>query len=144
MNFFRRGIVAAIVGLGLALYSAPVSADQVTLLSIPSGHSVVLKAEGLTRVAVGDGEIVGAVPVGTSQVIINAKAPGHTTVFVWAGGRRVAYEVTVTEQQMDDVAQLLRSAISIPTRAGRRLRPCDRRAWNRCRRRPVRADRRHH
>ncbi len=115
MNFFRRGIVAAIVGFGLALYSAPVLADQVSLLSIPSGHSVVLKAEGLTRVAVGDGDIVGAVPVGTSQVIINAKAPGHTTVFVWAGGRRVAYEITVTEQQMDDVAQLLRSAISIPT-----------------------------
>ena len=35
-------------------------------------------------------------PVGTSEVVINGKDPGHTTVFVWAGGRRTTYEVTVT------------------------------------------------
>ena len=39
---------------------------------------------------------------------------GHTTVFIWAGGRREIYEVTVTEQQLDDLAQMLRSAISAP------------------------------
>ncbi len=100
--------------MAFATYAAPVSADQVTLLSIQSGHSVLLKAEGLTRVAVGDGRIAGVVPIGTSQVVVNAKAPGHTTVFVWAGGRRVTYEVTVTEQQLDDVAQMLRSAIGAP------------------------------
>ena len=94
--------------------AAPVSADQITLLSVQSGHSVLLKAEGLTRVAVGDGRIAGVVPVGTSQVVVNGKAPGHTTIFIWAGGRRVTYEVTVTEQQLDDLAQMLRSAISAP------------------------------
>jgi Flp pilus assembly secretin CpaC len=100
---------------GIVAYALPVSADQVTLVSIQSGHSILLKAEGLTRVAVGDGRIVGAVPVGTSQVVVNGKAPGHTTVIVWAGGRREAYEVTVTAQELDDVASMLRSAISSPS-----------------------------
>lgn len=101
--------------LAAAANAVPVGADPITLLSIQSGHSIVLKTEGLTRVAVGDGRIAGIVPVGTSQVVINAKAPGHTTVFVWAGGKRVTYEVTVTQQQLDDLAQMLRSAISAPT-----------------------------
>jgi Flp pilus assembly secretin CpaC len=100
---------------GIVAYALPVSADQVTLVSIQSGHSILLKAEGLTRVAVGDGRIAGAVPVGTSQVVVNGKAPGHTTVIVWAGGRREAYEVTVTAQELDDVASMLRSAISSPS-----------------------------
>lgn len=112
MNSFTRGIVAAVAGLVLS--AAPVSADQVTLLSIQSGHSVLLKAEGLTRVAVGDGRIAGVVPVGTSQVVVNGKAAGHTTVFVWAGGRRETYEITVTAQELDDLAQMIRSAISAP------------------------------
>lgn len=103
------------MALGIVAYALPVSADQVTLVSIQSGHSILLKAEGLTRVAVGDGRIAGAVPVGTSQVVINGKAPGHTTIIIWAGGRRVAYEVTVTAQELDDLAQMLRSAISAPT-----------------------------
>jgi pilus assembly protein CpaC len=67
----------------------------------------------LTRVAVGDGRIAGAVPVGTSQVLVNGKEPGHTTVVVWAGGQRLTYDVTVTEQVLDDIAQMLRSAILI-------------------------------
>jgi len=100
--------------LAVAANAVPVSADQITLVSIQSGHSIVLKTEGLTRVAVGDGRIAGVVPVGTSQVVVNAKAPGHTTLFIWAGGKRVTYEVTVTQQQLDDLAQMLRSAISAP------------------------------
>lgn len=117
MVWFTRRIVAAAAAaaLGLAWCAAPVSADQVSLISIQSGHSVVLKAEGLTRVAVGDGRIAGAVPIGTSQVVINGKEPGHTTVFVWTSGRRVTYEITVTQQQLDDVAQMLRTAIATPS-----------------------------
>lgn len=107
-------LAASAAILALAICAAPVSADQVSLVSIQSGHSILLKAEGLTRVAVGDGRIVGAVPIGTSQVVVNGKAPGHTTVFVWAGGKRVTYEVTVTAQELDDLAQMLRSAISQP------------------------------
>jgi Flp pilus assembly secretin CpaC len=114
MNFLTRRIAALLATIGFLCYGAPVSADSVSLLSIQSGHSVVLRARGLTRVAVGDGKIVGAVPVGTSQVVINGKAPGHTTVFIWAGGVREAYEVTVTAQQLDDVAQMIRTAIDAP------------------------------
>jgi len=114
MFSITRRIVASAVIFIMAALAAPVCADQVSLISIQSGHSILLKAEGLTRVAVGDGRIAGVVPIGTSQVVVNAKAPGHTTVFVWAGGKRVTYEVTVTEQQLDDLAQMLRSAIGAP------------------------------
>jgi pilus assembly protein CpaC len=114
MNSITRRILVSVALVALAAYAAPASADQIALLSIQSGHSVLLKAQGLTRVAVGDGRIAGVVPIGTSQVVVNGKAPGHTTVFIWAGGRRVTYEVTVTEQQLDDVAQMLRSAIRAP------------------------------
>ncbi len=114
MNALSRRIIPFLIA-ALAAPAAPVCADQITLVSIQSGHSILLKAEGLTRVAVGDGRIAGVVPVGTSQVVVNGKAPGHTTVFIWAGGRRVTYEVTVTQQQLDDVAQMLRSAISAPS-----------------------------
>lgn len=115
MNSLTRRLIAGAIVAGLSLYARPVFADQVTLLSIQSGHSVVLKAEGLTRVAVGDGRIAGVLPVGTSQVVVNGKTGGHTTVYIWAGGRREVYEVTVTEQQLDDLAQMLRSAISAPS-----------------------------
>ena len=115
MNSLTRRVIAGAIVFGLSLYARPVFADQVTLLSIQSGHSVVLRADGLTRVAVGDGRIAGVVPVGTSQVVVNGKTAGHTTVFIWAGGRREIYEVTVTEQQLDDLAQMLRSAIGSPS-----------------------------
>jgi Flp pilus assembly secretin CpaC len=115
MNSISRRLLSFALAAGVVAYAAPVSADSVTLVSIQSGHSILLKAEGLTRVAVGDGRIAGIVPVGTSQVVVNGKAPGHTTVFIWAGGRRETYEVTVTEQQLDDLAQMLRSAISAPS-----------------------------
>jgi Flp pilus assembly secretin CpaC len=109
----RRALTASIA-LAATLFSAPVSADSVNLLSVQSGHSVLLSARGLTRVAVGDGRIAGVVPVGTTQVVVNGKAPGHTTIFIWANGQRETYEVTVTEQQLDDVAQMLRSSILEP------------------------------
>jgi Flp pilus assembly secretin CpaC len=114
MNAITRRLLAIAATAGIAAYAAPVGADQISLLSIQSGHSVLLKADGLTRVAVGDGRIAGVVPVGTSQVVVNGKEPGHTTIFIWAGGRRETYEVTVTEQQLDDLAQMLRSAIYAP------------------------------
>jgi Flp pilus assembly secretin CpaC len=93
---------------------APAPAETVSLLSVQSGHSVLLQTPGLARVAVGDGRIAGVLPIGTSQLVVNGKAPGHTTVFVWLGGHRETYEVTVTEQNMDDLAQMLRTSIDEP------------------------------
>lgn len=113
MNSMKGRIAAFATALALTAPAAPAAADQMMLLSIQSGHSVVVRAPGLSRVAVGDGRIAGVLPVGTSQVVVNGKEPGHTTVFVWAEGRRIVYEVTVTEQVLDDLAQMLRSAIQI-------------------------------
>ena len=92
----------------------PAAADQPTILSVQTGHSVVLDVAGLSRVAVGDGRIAGVVPIGTSQVVINGKSSGHTTIFIWTSQGRQTYEVTVTEQAFDDIAKLLRTAINEP------------------------------
>jgi pilus assembly protein CpaC len=100
---------AAVVGSAAASY-----AESANVLSVASGSSIVLHTEGLTRVAVGDGRIAGVVPIGTSQLVINGKSPGHTTVLVWAGGRRLVYDVAVTEQNVDTIAKMLRSAINEP------------------------------
>ncbi|HET9097167.1 MAG TPA: pilus assembly protein N-terminal domain-containing protein [Candidatus Baltobacteraceae bacterium] len=109
----RTRLFGLLLGTALAVLtaSAPAPAETVSLLSVQSGHSVLLQTPGLVRVAVGDGRIAGVLPIGTSQLVINGKAPGHTTVFVWLGGHRETYEITVTEQTMDDLAQMLRTAI---------------------------------
>ena len=113
MKSIIRLLAAAIV-FALCSFGSPANADSVSLLSIQSGHSIIVDAPALTRVAVGDGRIAGVVPIGTQQVVINAKSAGHTTVFIWTGSRRVEYEVTVTEQGVDDIAQLMRAAIGEP------------------------------
>ncbi len=86
-------------------------AQPIDAISLASGRSTTIDAPGLTRVAVGDGRIAGVVPVGTAQVIINAKAPGHTTLLVWTRSGRHDYDITVTEQTLDDLAQMLRMSL---------------------------------
>jgi pilus assembly protein CpaC len=114
MISLTRKLVATMIAIGIAVCAVPAIADQVNMITMQSGHSVVINAPGLTRVAVGDGRIAGALPVGTSQVVINGKHAGHTTVFVWASGHRVTYEVTVAAQELSDFAQMLRTAIPFP------------------------------
>ncbi|MDQ6931990.1 MAG: pilus assembly protein N-terminal domain-containing protein [Candidatus Eremiobacteraeota bacterium] len=113
-SFRISGLAAAAIVLSSICFGDPAAADTVTLLSVQSGHSILLRADGLSRVAVGDGRIAGVVPIGTSQIVVNGKSPGHTTVLVWARGRRSSYEVTVTEQQLDDLAQMLRGSLADP------------------------------
>jgi pilus assembly protein CpaC len=113
MTSITRRIAAPAAFAALVSFGSPAVADEITLISVPSGHSTVLSAPGLTRVATGDGKIAGVIPIGTSQVIVNGKFPGHTTVYIWAGGHRTTYEVTVTLQYLDDIAQMLRTAIDI-------------------------------
>ena len=110
----RTYLASAITTFALLAGTVPAAADSVQILSLQTGHSIILNAAGLNRVAVGDGRIAGVVPIGTSQIVVNGKAPGHTTIFVWTGGERVTYEVTVTEQSFDDVAKVLRAAINEP------------------------------
>lgn len=75
---------------------------------------MVLRVQGLTRVAVGDGRIAGVVPIGATQLLINGKSPGHTTVLIWTASGRQLYDVAVTEQNVDGIARMLRSAIEEP------------------------------
>jgi len=113
-----KPIVCAVMGALIAGLSAvaPSLADaqHVELLSLQSAHSTILQTPGLLRVAVGDERIASVVPIRTSEIVISGKAPGHTTVYVWTGAGRLTYEVTVTEEQLDDLAQLLRTSISEP------------------------------
>ncbi len=116
----RTVLSSAILALGVAtsFAAAPTkaAADSVQVLSLQTGHSIILNFESLTRVAVGDGRIAGVVPVGTNQLVINGKAPGHTTIFIWTDGghKRSTYEVSVSSQGLDDIARTLRAAINEP------------------------------
>lgn len=111
-----RTIVALVALLAWQCASLPSlrAAERISLISVQSGHSVMLNTPGLQRIAVGDGRIAGVVPVGSSQLVINGKAPGHTTVFVWGSRGRATYEVTVTAQDVDDLAQMLRTSVMDP------------------------------
>lgn len=111
LSALLAGAAAALIGMAVPAQGA----ETVSLLSVQTGRSVLLQTHGLSRVAVGDGRIAGVLPIGTSQLVINGKAPGHTTVFVWENGvRKLTYDVTVTEQTMDDLAQMLRASIDEP------------------------------
>jgi Flp pilus assembly secretin CpaC len=114
--FCTRARAAATVATFALLSSrVPASADAIAILSLQTGHSIVLNTPGLTRIAVGDGKIAGVVPVGKTQIVVNGKSPGHTTIFVWSGdNHRQTFEVTVTEQSFDDIAKVLRAAIDEP------------------------------
>jgi pilus assembly protein CpaC len=101
-------LTSIVASLAIAV---PAFAQPIAAISLPSGRSTTIEAPGLTRVAVGDGRIAGVVPVGTQQLIVNAKSPGHTTLLVWANGGRREFDVTVTEQTLDDLAMMLRDTI---------------------------------
>lgn len=110
-------VCAAVLGALVAVAAVappPARAENVALLSLQSGHSTVLQAPGLQRVEVGDGRIASVIPIQTSQIVVTGKAPGHTTVFAWTASGRLTYEVTVTQEQLDDLAQILRTSISEP------------------------------
>ncbi len=111
----RAVLAGGLVALALFMSRVPAGADAIQILSLQTGHSIILNADGLNRVAVGDGRIAGVVPIGTAQVVVNGKAPGHTTIFVWSSEGRTTYEVTVTEQSFDDIAKVLRAAINVPS-----------------------------
>ena len=107
-------MTAALAALYLLVgFPGPASANP-DVITLESGHSIVLHVADLRRVAVGDGTIAGVVPIGTSQLIINGKEPGRTSVFVWSGFRRVTYEVKVSFQTLDDLTQMLQAAVSEP------------------------------
>lgn len=111
MKLYR--IVATLVAIALVPVAS--AADEMRTLTLRSGHSVVLQTPGLSRVAVGDGRIAGVLPIANSEVVVNGKTAGRTTLFIWRGARRTTYEVSVSEQSLDDIATMLRSSITSPS-----------------------------
>ena len=111
-----RSIAALIALLAIQFTMLPSTqaAERISLISLQSGHSVILHTPGIQRIAIGDGRIAGVVPVGSSQLVVNGKAPGHTTVYVWTSGGRMTYDITVTAQEVDDLAQMLRTSVADP------------------------------
>jgi Flp pilus assembly secretin CpaC len=111
-SFYRSGLLA--LGLAPVASLQLVGAAETKPLSIAAGQSIVLHVSGLTRVGVGDGRIAGVAPLADSQVVINGKVPGRTTVFLWTGAQRATYMVTVQDQNLQDLAQMLRTDITVP------------------------------
>lgn len=111
-----RVLAALILLVGYFVVAAGGARADSDVIVLESGASTIVDAPGLTRVATGDSAIAGVVPIGTSEVVINAKGPGRTTVYVWSeyGGVR-KYEVYVSGQLPNDLAQMIKSAIDIPT-----------------------------
>ena len=107
-------IVPALLMGALAAPAFPAIADDGSILSLQTGHSIVIHADGVSRLAVGDGRIAGLVPIGRNAVIVNGKTPGHTSVFIWEGTTEKIYEVTVTEQGLDEFVRIVRSSLSEP------------------------------
>jgi pilus assembly protein CpaC len=109
----RIGFATFFLTIAIALSNASALAHP-DVISLQSGHSTIIAAPGLTRVAVGDGKIAGVVPIGTSQLIVNGKDPGTTSLFVWSGYGRRTYVVNVTAGVLDNFGQMLQSAIADP------------------------------
>ena len=98
--------------LAMLVTTVPVGADnQRQILSISTGHSLILRGHGITKIAVGDGKIATAVPLDREKVLINPKAAGDTSIFLWDASGQHTYELTVTDDRLDRIAGLLRTSL---------------------------------
>jgi len=89
-------------------------AAAATALTMRTGTSQILRLNDIRQIAIGDPAIVGAIPLaGKTEILINAKQPGRTTLFVWtSGGSERAYEITVTESDLDLLVDMLRTTLN--------------------------------
>jgi Flp pilus assembly secretin CpaC len=100
-----------------AVTAAPltVSADSPAPVKLRTGESTIVATPRLTRVAVGDGKIAGVMAVGNTEIVVSGRTVGRTTLLVWAGGGRRTYDVTVTEQTLESLRQMMQRAIADPS-----------------------------
>ncbi len=94
-----------------ASLSGPALARDGQILSVVTGHSLILRGRGISRVAVGDGKVAGAIALDPTKIVINAKSAGETTVFVWDADGQHTYELTVIEHKLEQVVRMLRTQI---------------------------------
>ncbi len=101
--------------LAMLVTAVPVAADnQRQILSISTGHSLILRGQSITKIAVGDGRIATAVPLDRERVLINPKGAGDTSIFLWDASGQHTYELTVTDDRLDRIAGLLRTSLDSP------------------------------
>jgi Flp pilus assembly secretin CpaC len=110
MSGMRRLLIAAVL-IALASTRSPASANATRLLSVQTGHSVVLDEPAVARVAVGDANVVSIRAIGAAQLLVTGRSPGRTSAVVWNGTRRSVYEIEVTEDSANRFAAMLRAAI---------------------------------
>ena len=110
-----RSLLCSVLAGALICFPRITQGASIEVLAISTGHSTIVNVSGLSRVAVGDAKIAGVVPIGTTQLVINGKQAGRTTIQVWASGERISYDVTVVDQNVDNLAAMLRTTINEPT-----------------------------
>ncbi len=110
----RRALCATLLITIATLVRGVPALAHPDVIRIQSGHSTLMHIDGITRVAIGDGHIAGVVPIGTSQLIVNGKEPGTTSLFVWSDGVRLTYLVSVTDELLDNFAQMIQAAVNNP------------------------------
>ena len=104
-------LTCAIVAASVAPAS---SATQGQILSLETGHSLIVHGRGISRVAVGDGKVAGAIALDPTRIVLNAKAPGETTLFVWDDRGQHTYELTVNDAHLEQIVRLLQAQIDMP------------------------------
>ena len=108
-------VVAALVASSVCVTPVTASADALIPMTIRTGQSTVVATPHLTRVAVGDGKIAGVLAVGNTEIVVSGRAAGRTTLLVWSGGGRRTYDVTVTEQSLESLRQMIERAVADPS-----------------------------
>ncbi|HEY4439276.1 MAG TPA: pilus assembly protein N-terminal domain-containing protein [Candidatus Elarobacter sp.] len=114
MHQFLRPLVAF---SAIAVVAAPLAAraDVAIPLTVRTGQSQILATPQLSRVAIGDGKIAGVMPVGNSEIVVSGRSAGRTTLLVWTGRGRRTYDLTVTEQNLESLREMVQGAINDPS-----------------------------
>jgi Flp pilus assembly secretin CpaC len=114
LHQFLRPLVAF---SAIAVVAAPLAAraDVAIPLTVRTGQSQILATPQLSRVAIGDGKIAGVMPVGNSEIVVSGRSAGRTTLLVWTGRGRRTYDLTVTEQNLESLREMVQGAINDPS-----------------------------
>jgi len=112
-HHFRSALTAL---AAVAVAAAPLSAfaEASIPMTMRTGQSLIVATPQLSRVAIGDGRIAGVTPVGNSEIVVSGRTAGRTSLLVWTGAGRRTYDVTVTEQSLGNLRQMLQGAIADP------------------------------
>jgi len=118
LSFSRRAnirVALALTCIAVVPQVSPVAAAiPAQILSLETGHSLIVRGRGISRVAVGDGKVAGAIALDPSRVVLNAKAAGETTLFVWDEEGQHTYELTVNDHRLEQIVRLLQTQIDSP------------------------------